>query len=523
MTGAPDPSHSGNAPDGPVDAGIRTPTGAAAAAVWWRAPLAIAILVALGLFAHRRTPTYELLGFDTYLQINAGRITNLSDLRGTFTETLTDGRIAASFYRPLQNLSIALDYWIGRLNPRGYHVQSMIVYACCIALMYLTTRRLLGRGAWIGPLAATAFFSLHPVMLNVVPFPCRRSETLAIGFLLLSLLALSQRKPGVGFPALLAGLFVGLACGSKEVGALGVGLVFLHQWFYGQGAIVKKLHNAALATVPAFSFFGVYLINRTIVIGGLGGYSQQEEASYLKKMSQFFPSMAGDLLCPWSPIDLVSSQLTVWIVAAILGSLTILGLLSRLTGSGPTRFVGATALLGWAWMAPLVALIGLSQEYYPWYGVIALAGLALVCGAATEWCMLCWRGGGFRRLPAAAGFAGIAVVLVAALWTSPLWFEYNELAEASALHREELNELERRVDAAKLGDSLVVDLIPTYVRPPPTNRPALTNVSLLSFRSVMAWADLVHPETSIRVSMFFKAEEWRASNREILIKVRNVD
>ncbi|RMF78504.1 MAG: hypothetical protein D6744_10040, partial [Planctomycetota bacterium] len=171
---------------GSTDAPSAPPRVEERATPWYVHAAAIALAVALALWAHWRTLGYELLGFDTYLQIIAARIQSWDDFWGTFRERLANGRIAADFYRPVQNLSIALDYALWGLRPLGYHISSLAVFGASVAAIYLLSRRLLGPRAWLGPLAAALYFGLHPNQLQIVPIPCRRSDMLVVLFLLLT-------------------------------------------------------------------------------------------------------------------------------------------------------------------------------------------------------------------------------------------------------------------------------------------------------------------------------------------------
>ncbi len=531
----------------PADGGRPRPPGQAAppGPRAWCHLVTLVVILALAGIAHDpiatfrgddTRPAYQLLGSDTLQQINSARIESVSDLLGTFTETLTDGRIAAAFYRPLQNLSIALDYALWDLAPGGYHLQSWIVFGLCIVAVYLASRRLLGPASWFGPALAALFYGLHPILLNVVAFPCRRSETLVVLFLMLLLWVLPRRRTGPGLGVLLAGILVLLACGAKELGALGVGLVFLHQWIYArEGSVLQRAGKAALATVPAFTFFGIYMINRTIVVKGLGGYFRPQFESYRDKLTEFLPQLARDFFAPWawlpgSTIDLAewlgpeAPAVAPWVLlASLAGVLVLLVLLIALLHRGPrVGDAGRTALLGLALIVPMLPLLGMSQEYYPWYGVIPLAGLALVVAAIGEFAAAGWQAGGLRR--GAGVLLGLAVLalVVSPLSSSPLLHDYRELADGSALMKEELDEIHSLFRDAENGRTITLDLIPD--QPPVTdqNRPPLRGVKLLSLRGVRSLAELCYPNRRARVTLYAKAEKWRADPGELLIKVRQL-
>ncbi|RPJ41411.1 MAG: hypothetical protein EHM19_11990, partial [Candidatus Latescibacterota bacterium] len=87
-----------------------------------------ALLVAI-LFYHE-VFGYSLLGHDTYPIIRAARIESAADVAGTFTEELMDGAYPEGhFYRPVLNLSFALDHAVYRLRPAGFHATDLLPVA----------------------------------------------------------------------------------------------------------------------------------------------------------------------------------------------------------------------------------------------------------------------------------------------------------------------------------------------------------------------------------------------------------
>lgn len=490
---------------------------------WLRTALTLIVLLGLAGHSYRKVPTYELLGAETYLQIDAARIRNVGDFLGTFKENLTDGRISAHYYRPVQNLSIALDYWLGELDPKAYQIDSLVVYLLSLLVGYWAMSRLLGPRSWIGPVVMVLFFGLHPLLIQVIPFPCRRSELLAVLFLLAALGVLSQKRPGPGLAVLVAGILVGLACASKESAAVGVGLVFAHQFLFAGGSPARRIKLATLATVPAFTFFGIYFLNRSLVVGGLGGYVRGGEQGYWQALTANVQHIIRDTLCPWPLIGQLAPMYWALISGGVLAAFVVLAcLVGPLVSAERARRVAATALLGVLWFAPPLLLLGFSRAYAPWSATMPLAGVAMVAGALAQAGADMMRRGGLTRLAGVVALVGVAVVLVDGLYTSPVAHDYEELAEASDIVREELADLKSRLDEAVPSSSVVIDLFPEYAGTEQNNRPPLT-VSLIDFRGVRAWTELVYPRRRIRVSAYVRAQAWRAGNNEILVKVRYIE
>ena len=105
-------------------------------------PILIGIATAVAVFA--QTHSYGLFGFDSYPILLTSRVQNLHDLLGIFTEELMDGRFEGRFYRPILNLSFALDAAIWKLNPLGFQLTNAILFGAAIAVTWILARRLLG-------------------------------------------------------------------------------------------------------------------------------------------------------------------------------------------------------------------------------------------------------------------------------------------------------------------------------------------------------------------------------------------
>src|SRR6185503_1539665 len=80
----------------------------------------------------------ELLGWDAFPLVAAGRIASWRDFLGTFGEELMDGRYPLGHYwRPLVHLSFALDHALWGLAPRGYHASDLALLSANALLVAL--------------------------------------------------------------------------------------------------------------------------------------------------------------------------------------------------------------------------------------------------------------------------------------------------------------------------------------------------------------------------------------------------
>lgn len=139
--------------------------------------------------------------------------------------------VRGSVFRPLENLTFALDYAVWGLNPFGFHLTSLLLHAVNVLLLFALTSRavldgrgLAASGADSGPSAAVpafvaaALFAVHPVMTEAVGYVSGRAEVLCGTFFLLAVLAmrdgLVHRRSALIATSLVA---FGLAVVAKEV------------------------------------------------------------------------------------------------------------------------------------------------------------------------------------------------------------------------------------------------------------------------------------------------------------------
>ena len=98
--------------------------------------------------------------------------------------------------RPLVNLSLAVDYAIGGLAPRGYHLTNLLLHAAAVLALWGVLRRALRRLAPADPGGGEAvawgtalLWAVHPLLTESVVCVIQRDEILAGLFMLVTLYA----------------------------------------------------------------------------------------------------------------------------------------------------------------------------------------------------------------------------------------------------------------------------------------------------------------------------------------------
>ncbi len=102
-----------------------------------------------------------------------------------FPDVLSSPRENPTAGRPIVNLSFALNYAAGGLNPGGYHAANVAVHVLCAVLLFAIARRTFGSDNVA--FAIALLWTVHPLNTEAVDYVTERSESLMALFLLLTL------------------------------------------------------------------------------------------------------------------------------------------------------------------------------------------------------------------------------------------------------------------------------------------------------------------------------------------------
>ncbi len=188
--------------------------------------------------------------------------------------------------RPFANLTLALNYYFGRYDVRGYHAVNLTIHILTGLLLFLVARstlRLCGTEDVIAPLLAAALWLVNPVHTQSVTYTVQRMSSLATLFYLLALscyiraritaLSGQGRIPQVLLYALcLASGILGLL--SKQTTATLPVMLFLYEWYFFQdrnpGWLKKQVPwiglTALLVLVVAAPYLGTSPLDKMLTI-----------------------------------------------------------------------------------------------------------------------------------------------------------------------------------------------------------------------------------------------------------------
>jgi protein O-mannosyl-transferase len=306
--------------------------------------------------------------------------------------------------RPLVNLSLAINYAIGGLDVRGYHVGNITIHIACALLLFGLVRRTLasaplqerfGGHAEGLALVSALVWMVHPLHSEPVDYVVARTESLMAFFFLLTVYCSvradwgsrgSRGSSGAWRVGAVVACAAGMAC--KETMAAAPLAVMLYDWTFSRDAFGRRrpFYVALLATwaiLAAFVLSGPRLHSAGVMAGDAYGTSAW---TYLVNQTVMIVRYLRLLIWPRGlvldygyprPLGLHD----VW-PAALLVAILLVSTLVASRRWPPIGFAGAWFFLVLApssSFVPIVTEVGAERRVY-------LASMPLVaCGVAAAW------------------------------------------------------------------------------------------------------------------------------------------
>ncbi|MGB8168181.1 MAG: tetratricopeptide repeat protein [Chthoniobacteraceae bacterium] len=341
----------------------------------------------------------------------------------------------STYYRPLQNWSYMVDYWLWRGNAAGYHLTNIALHAGAGFLLCLLLRRFLPRlmgrerepmpaGASMAAVLISLLWVVHPVHNAAVAYISGRADSLA------ALLALSAwllvlkarevrgrgRRVALGSAAVIAIL---AALCAKEIALMWLVLFLAELWWQGRESRRTKLAitGAVLAVLAGYSVLHSLPSHRTpmedgppaplaarglLMLRALGDYSAlMIFPDHLQMERTLSDANADRSAAYWR-----THSRGEWL--SLLGMLAVLGaakLCSWKAPGRPMRIAGA-AWFGIAFL-PISNLFPLNAEVAEhWIYLASIGFIVLAAGAVLGLPARLQRG--------AVGFAAVAILALGA-------------------------------------------------------------------------------------------------------------
>ncbi len=168
----------------------------------------------------------------------------------------------STFYRPLQNLSFMLDFFLYKFNYRGYHLTNIILHILVCILLFkiiflLTQNQSLS-------LFSSLLFLVSPLWTEVVTYISGRADSLMAIFILSSFLFLLKRR------FILSSFFYLLSLFSKEAALIYPFFIIFYLLFFKRK---EKIYISYLFSLLSLSFFYLALRNSVIKISLSSSFS----------------------------------------------------------------------------------------------------------------------------------------------------------------------------------------------------------------------------------------------------------
>jgi cytochrome c-type biogenesis protein CcmH/NrfG len=341
-------------------------------------------------------------------------------------------------FRPVINLSYALDRALWGLAPFGYHLTNLALHAIAVVLLFALLRRLfedarVATRADVLAFAGAALFAVHPLQSEAVAYVSGRSELMcAVWFMAAVLFARAAMLSGSrarGAGAIVCGL---LAIASKETGLMLPLVVLAYDWLLRPGGEEARRWRFWRLYVPAFVLLGGFTMYRLLVMGSF----TRTTTPLLNLLTQAVViwRYLGLLIWPWgqSIMHAVHRATSVFDVA---GWVALTGLAGVCAGAVFLRRSHPPVTLGIVWflavLAPSSSFIALREGMAEHRLYLASAGIFMAIAATlSPWLVRDEAVPRLTRAGAAALTAVLTVLFILTVmrnqvWSSPvsLWAE----------------------------------------------------------------------------------------------------
>jgi len=320
--------------------------------------------------------------------------------------------------RPVLNLSFALNYAVGQLAPRSYHIVNELIHLLAALTLFGIVRRTLKPDALGLALAVALLWALHPLQTEAVTYTVQRAESLMGLFYLLTLYFFTRYAGGARCPqraghsgcsgqnavgpsaprrsrstyACLSVVVCGLGMGTKEVMVSAPLMVLLYDVTFQSGTWREawRRHGRLHAALFSTWLLLIYLVISSHDRGGTAGFGAWIPPRYYW-ITQGPAVLSYLKLAVWPhPLVFDYGFDRYWIHHMALGGLAAIPVFTLLGASlwlqlrgRQYRWVGFLGLFFFAILAPTSVMPGTRQTMAEHRLYLALAPLLvlLVVGA----------------------------------------------------------------------------------------------------------------------------------------------
>lgn len=216
----------------------------------------------------------------------------------------------SSYYRPLQDVWLGINYHLFGLNPAGWHAMMIAVHLIAVALVFALARDLIG--SRMGATIAAALFGLMPIHAQAIVWPSAIPLPMSAIFEIAAMLCFIRRahRPE-RYLTLALGFFAG-ALLSHESSIVFPFILMAYAFLLeptGEDAaeplrnrMLDRLWRSAIAAAPFFAEVIVYLAIRWWVLGFISRANRTNDMTMVEKLLTVPAVLANYLIllvAPW--------------------------------------------------------------------------------------------------------------------------------------------------------------------------------------------------------------------------------
>jgi tetratricopeptide (TPR) repeat protein len=347
--------------------------------------LAILLIVFLGFVCYFNSLSNPFIWDDTALIEENFLIKDIRYLPRLFTTNLFYLKSKeGNFYRPLQSLSYMLDYYIYKLNPKGYRFTNIILQIMAAILIYEFI--LLISNSFIISLISASLFVVHPIHVESVAYISGRADIIMAIFLLSSLILFIR-----GF-YLFSVIAFSFALFSKELALIFPILVLIYALIYKLKISQEKPANIRIYLLLYFLVSAIYLFMRFNLFGRRPVFSSFDSFSegslfflvapflYLKTL--FFPinlHMARTVVLPASVFE-------PRVIFSILGLIFLsFVIIKAYKMQGKLRIFSFSLAWFFLFLFPHLGMFSINAYFAEHFCYLSSIGIFLIMGMSFEW------------------------------------------------------------------------------------------------------------------------------------------
>ncbi len=348
-------------------------------------------------------------------------------------------------FRPVVNVSYAIDRWLWEYRPFGYHLTNITLHTIAVLLLLVWIRRLLSdagaaRATEAPAFAGAALFAVHPLQSEAVAYVSGRSELMCavwfLGALLLARDALLSGSRARGAAAMACGL---LSMASKETGLVLPGVVLAYDWLLRPGEEASRHRRLWRVFVPLFVILAAIGAYRVATMPGLSGSAATAPLLNLLTQAIVIWRYVGLLAWPWGQ-SVMHGVHRVTSLTDPLGWVALAGLATALIVAVRLRTSRPLVTLGMVWfvavLAPSSSVIPLREGMAEHRVYLASAGIFIAIAAIVSGWLTTREPQPSRTVRAQTGVLGaiIAIFFTLTVWRNQVWADPVALWREATVH-----------------------------------------------------------------------------------------